>query len=289
MSTVGQQNPAAQGITRSSSATALDQRLIPSSNAAVSRPRSLSPLPPNGASTAVSFHGATSVVNQPNTLSSRARSLSPLPPNGASTAVLLHQAPSSGVVLHQAPFGAALDQPALPGLSSSLPLPPTAASMETSASTAAASSMISNSAGATDTTNGTADQSLLNVTPTTATANILSTLNHTSSQTYSMTDNLQQDDNDLSLGMDEEPNEEHSPAASGNGAPSDWANISPNQVMARLKLLKAEVLDQHDLRPFYKSYSNWEKMSTEQRNKAVAWFRKLPESLKGNIFSFFHS
>ncbi len=250
MSTVGQQNPAAQGITRSSSATALDQRLVPSSNAAVGRPRSLSPLPPNGASTAVSFHGATSVVNQPNTLSSRARSLSPLPPNGASTAVLLHQAPSSGVVLHQAPFGAALDQPALPGLSSSLPLPPTAASMETLASTVAASSMISNSAG---------------------------------------TDNLQQDDDDLSLGMVEEPNEEHSPAASGNGAPSDWANISPNQVMARLKLLKAEVLDQHDLRPFYKSYSNWEKMSTEQRNKAVAWFRKLPESLKGNIFSFFHS
>lgn len=227
MSTVGQQNPAAQGITRSSSATAL-----------------------NGTSTAVSFHGATSVVNQPNTLSSRARSLSPLPPNGASTAVLLHQAPSSGVVLHQAPFGAALDQPALPGLSSSLPLPPTAASMETLASTVAASSMISNSAG---------------------------------------TDNLQQDDDDLSLGMVEEPNEEHSPAASGNGAPSDWANISPNQVMARLKLLKAEVLDQHDLRPFYKSYSNWEKMSTEQRNKAVAWFRKLPESLKGNIFSSFHS
>jgi len=258
MSTVGQQNPAAQGITRSSSATAL-----------------------NGTSTAVSFHGATSVVNQPNTLSSRARSLSPLPPNGASTAVLLHQAPSSGVVLHQAPFGAALDQPALPGLSSSLPLPPTAASMETLASTVAASSMISNSAGATDTTNGTADRSLINVTPTTATANILSTLNRT--------DNLQQDDDDLSLGMDEEPNEEHSPAASGNGAPSDWANISPNQVMARLKLLKAEVLDQHDLRPFYKSYSNWEKMSTEQRNKAVAWFRKLPESLKGNIFSFFHS
>jgi len=54
--------------------------------------------------------------------------------------------------------------------------------------------------------------------------------------------------------------------------PSDWNNVSPNQVMARLKLLKAEVLEQHDLCPFYKSYTTWEKMTREQQNKAVAWF-----------------
>jgi hypothetical protein len=216
MPTVGQQNPAAaaHGISRSSSATALGDPRVPSSDAAVGRPRSLSPLPPIGA--AVNY--------QPNTLPSRPRSLSPT---------------------------------ALPSWPCSLPpLPPTAA----------------------------ADQSLFDVTPTTATANILSTMNRSSSQTDLMTNNLQQDDDDFSLGMEEEPIEEQSPPASGNGAPSDWENVSPNQVMARLKLLKAEVLDQHDLRPFYKSYSNWEKMSGEQKNKAVAWFRKLPEPLKGSIY-----
>ncbi len=51
--------------------------------------------------------------------------------------------------------------------------------------------------------------------------------------------------------------------------PSDWDNVSPNQVMARLKLLKTEVLDQHGLRPFYKSYSNWEKMSLDQHYPSI--------------------
>jgi hypothetical protein len=67
--------------------------------------------------------------------------------------------------------------------------------------------------------------------------------------------------------------------------PSDWNNVSPNQVMARLKLLKAEVLEQHDLHPFYKSYTTWEKMTREQQNKAVAWFRKLPDHLKVTTFT----
>jgi hypothetical protein len=68
-----------------------------------------------------------------------------------------------------------------------------------------------------------------------------------------------------------------------SGVPSDWSDVSPNHIMARLKLLKQEVLEQHNLRPFYKSYSNWEKMTGEQRNKSVAWFRKLPEPLKGKF------
>jgi hypothetical protein len=134
------------------------------------------------------------------------------------------------------------------------------------------------------------------VTPTAAA--ILRTMTRTlsvneESQTYSLSDQLQQDMEDdddlLTLNLDVSK-EEQSPAGTGNhGVLSDWDNISPNQVMARLKLLKAEVLDQHNLRPFYKSYSNWEKMSADQRNKAVAWFCKLPEPLKGNAFNFFHS
>ncbi len=71
------------------------------------------------------------------------------------------------------------------------------------------------------------------------------------------------------------------PTADGPNTPSDWLNDSPNQVIARLKLMKAEVLEQYGLRPFYKSYSQWEKMTTDQRNKSIAWFRKLPDHLKG--------
>ncbi len=127
---------------------------------------------------------------------------------------------------------------------------------------------------------------------------MLRTMNRTSSvneesQTCALSDHLQQDVEDdddlLTLNLDDS-NEEQSPAGTGyHGVPSYWDNISPNQVMARLKLLKAEVLDQHNLHPFYKSYSNWEKMSADQCNKAIAWFRKLPEPLKDNAFNFFHS
>jgi hypothetical protein len=46
--------------------------------------------------------------------------------------------------------------------------------------------------------------------------------------------------------------------------PSDWNNVSPNQLIAQLKLLKGEVCEQHGLWPFYKSYSNWEKMTSDQ-------------------------
>jgi hypothetical protein len=55
--------------------------------------------------------------------------------------------------------------------------------------------------------------------------------------------------------------------------------------------MKPEVCEQYGLRPFYKSYSHWEKMTADQRNKSLAWFRKLPDHLKGNyyIFMLFHS
>jgi len=56
------------------------------------------------------------------------------------------------------------------------------------------------------------------------------------SQTYALSDHLQQDVEDdddlLTLNLDDS-NEEQSPAGTGNhGVPSDWDNISPNQVMA---------------------------------------------------------
>ncbi len=72
-------------------------------------------------------------------------------------------------------------------------------------------------------------------------------------------------DDDL-LGDDIDIDDEVGRSAIGNngaeGIPSDWNDVSPNQIMARLKLLKQEVLEQHNLRPFYKSYSNWDSLGS---------------------------
>jgi hypothetical protein len=117
-------------------------------------------------------------------------------------------------------------------------------------------------------------------------ASALCTLSRTSStnntsQLHSISA-LQQDDNNMLLDdlLDGDEGDLLPSSENITSTPSDWDNVSPNQVMARLKLLKTEVLDQHGLCPFYKSYSNWEKMSLDKQNKAVAWFHKLPEPLK---------
>jgi hypothetical protein len=66
--------------------------------------------------------------------------------------------------------------------------------------------------------------------------------------------------------------------------PFEWSGISPDIILAKLKLLKPEVHEPCGLRPFYKSYGKWETMTAEQRNKAVAWFRKLNQEVKGIYF-----
>jgi hypothetical protein len=71
--------------------------------------------------------------------------------------------------------------------------------------------------------------------------------------------------------------------------PSDWNNVSPNQVIAQLKLLKAEICEQHSFCPFYKSYSNWKKLTADQQNKSLAWFCKLPEHSNNISFPSFVS
>jgi hypothetical protein len=66
--------------------------------------------------------------------------------------------------------------------------------------------------------------------------------------------------------------------------PFEWSGISPDIILAKLKLLKPEVHEPCGLRPFYKSYGKWETMTAEQQNKAVAWFRKLNQEVKGIYF-----
>jgi hypothetical protein len=68
--------------------------------------------------------------------------------------------------------------------------------------------------------------------------------------------------------------------------PFEWSGISPDIILAKLKLLKPEVHEPCGLRPFYKSYGKWETMTADQRNKAVAWFRKLSQEVKGILLCF---
>lgn len=62
---------------------------------------------------------------------------------------------------------------------------------------------------------------------------------------------------------------------------AEWDNCNPDFVMKRLKLITKEELASVGRREFYKSYVCWEKMTLDQRNKSLSWFRGLPDNLKG--------
>jgi hypothetical protein len=64
-----------------------------------------------------------------------------------------------------------------------------------------------------------------------------------------------------------------------NVAPDFEGVPHPDFIMQRLKLIKPEILNHLKLKPFYKSYCSWEKLSTDQTNKTLSFFRKLPEQL----------
>jgi len=63
-------------------------------------------------------------------------------------------------------------------------------------------------------------------------------------------------------------------------APAEWDGANPDAVLARLKALKENAYSPLGLKAFYKSYTTWSKLNAEQQDKALAWFRKLPESVK---------
>ena len=61
--------------------------------------------------------------------------------------------------------------------------------------------------------------------------------------------------------------------------PEEWTDIDPDCVISRMKELNPSSIGSNE-KPFYKSYSTWNKLSIEQRNKATAWFRKLEQSTR---------
>jgi hypothetical protein len=67
---------------------------------------------------------------------------------------------------------------------------------------------------------------------------------------------------------------------SDHSGPQEWDGANPDAVIARLKALKETVYTPLGLKPFYKSYTVWSKLNADQQDKALAWFRKLPEHVK---------
>jgi hypothetical protein len=71
-----------------------------------------------------------------------------------------------------------------------------------------------------------------------------------------------------------------SPSSEPIVGPPEWDGANPDAVLARLKSLKETAYGPVGLKSFYKSYSSWSKLNADQQDKAVAWFRKLPEPVK---------
>lgn len=67
----------------------------------------------------------------------------------------------------------------------------------------------------------------------------------------------------------------------------EWEGSQPDAVMKRLKSITKDKLESIGRREFYKSYMSWERMTVEQRNKTVSYFRSLPVELQGLCFLWF--
>jgi hypothetical protein len=60
--------------------------------------------------------------------------------------------------------------------------------------------------------------------------------------------------------------------------PPEWGNVNPDALLKCFKTVKGDALQLLGIREFYKSYSSWEKMTHDQRYKALSWCHNLPEN-----------
>jgi len=64
----------------------------------------------------------------------------------------------------------------------------------------------------------------------------------------------------------------------------EWDGCNPDCILKRLKSIPKPDLEAIGKREFYKSYNSWAKMTMDQRNKSLAYFRSLPEDMQGMHF-----
>jgi hypothetical protein len=64
----------------------------------------------------------------------------------------------------------------------------------------------------------------------------------------------------------------------------EWDGCSPDLIIKAMKALDKEELQCLGQREFYKCYGSWEKLSLDQRNKTISYFRSLSEDIQGTCF-----
>jgi hypothetical protein len=62
--------------------------------------------------------------------------------------------------------------------------------------------------------------------------------------------------------------------------PPEWDDILPDVMIRCLRAIPSRALIDVGMKDFYKSYPTWNKMTADQRNRAIAWFRQLPDEMQ---------
>jgi hypothetical protein len=73
-----------------------------------------------------------------------------------------------------------------------------------------------------------------------------------------------------------------------NGGPPVWEDIPPDFIIKHYKLVPSEIIKSFGCRGFYKSYTSWDKMSQDQKNKSLAWLQSTPDDLQGMFYLLFY-
>jgi hypothetical protein len=69
-------------------------------------------------------------------------------------------------------------------------------------------------------------------------------------------------------------------ASDNNIGPDDWEGIFPDSVMKKLKTISSQFWGKNK-KEFYKTFTQYNKMTADQRNKAIVWFRNLNPGTRG--------
>jgi hypothetical protein len=68
----------------------------------------------------------------------------------------------------------------------------------------------------------------------------------------------------------------------GIEVPGPWKGIDPDCILIRLKALKDQKDWGANRSSFFSTYTTWSKLLPDQRDKAFAWFKKIPSPMQGD-------
>ncbi len=72
-----------------------------------------------------------------------------------------------------------------------------------------------------------------------------------------------------------------------NVGPPEWGNINPDVILKHCRAIPVVTVKSYGVREFFKSYPCWDKMTQDQKNKSLAWFRSLPDGVQGIVIFLF--